>query len=547
MSDNQYDYIVIGAGSAGCVVAAGLIKRTQARVLLLEAGGNDNHLFIKMPAGVAKIIAKKTWPYETEPEPHANQRRMMVAQGKVIGGSSSVNGMIYLRGHREDYDAWADKFGCTGWSYSDVLPYFRRAESNESLSDRYHGTRGMLPVSENRYRHPLSMAFVRAGQELNLPYKNDFNGENQKGVGFYQTTTYRGERASTSQTYLKSVRASPNLKVITQALVHRILIEGNRATGVIFSVGDRQEQRAYARTEVILSAGAIGSPKVLMLSGIGPSEHLNSLGIRPVADLPVGKNFHDHLHMSINATTRDPITLFGADTGLRAIRHGAEWLAFRSGVISSNVLEGAAFIDSKRDGRPDVQIHFLPILDGWDDVPGEPLPQVHGLTLKVGYLQPEARGEVLLNSADPRDRVKLHANYLGHPEDLAASVRAVRAGLEFLQTEAMKPLVKEILMPSADYLKDQQSLEAFVRNFCKTVYHPVGTCRMGSDPQTSVTDLQLRVHGIAGLRVVDCSVFPRLPSGNTNAPTIMVAEKAVDLILGSAPAGGDDVRTAESA
>lgn len=333
MSENTFDYIIVGAGSAGCVLAAQLIRRTQARVLLLEAGGDDNNLFIKMPAGVAKIIAKKSWPYETEPEPHANNRRMQIAQGKVLGGSSSVNGMIYLRGQPQDYDDWAERYGCTGWSYREVLPYFKRAEANESLSDDYHGADGLLPVSENRYRHPLSMAFIRAGQELNLPYRNDFNGDSQHGVGFYQTTTHNGERASTARTYLKAVRDERRLVVKLNALAHRLTFEGNVATGVVYSQNDGAEVTARATKEVIVSAGAVGSPKLLMLSGIGPRDHLQQLGIEVRADLPVGKNFHDHLHMSINVSTREPISLFGADRGLQALSHGAQWLAFRSGVL----------------------------------------------------------------------------------------------------------------------------------------------------------------------------------------------------------------------
>ncbi|MGP2768455.1 GMC family oxidoreductase [Serratia marcescens] len=533
MSENTFDYIIVGAGSAGCVLAAQLIRRTQARVLLLEAGGDDNNLFIKMPAGVAKIIAKKSWPYETEPEPHANNRRMQIAQGKVLGGSSSVNGMIYLRGQPQDYDDWAERYGCAGWSYREVLPYFKRAEANESLSDDYHGADGLLPVSENRYRHPLSMAFIRAGQELNLPYRNDFNGDSQHGVGFYQTTTRNGERASTARTYLKAVRDERRLVVKLNALAHRLTFEGNVATGVVYSQNGGAEVTARATKEVSVSAGAVGSPKLLMLSGIGPRDHLQQLGIEVRADLPVGKNFHDHLHMSINVSTREPISLFGADRGLQALSHGAQWLAFRSGVLSSNVLEGAAFTDSRGDGRTDVQIHFLPLLDSWDDVPGEPLPNIHGFTLKVGYLQPKARGEVLLRSSNPRDPVKLHANYLGHPDDLAGSVRAVKFGLGFLQTAALKPLIKDLLMPQPEWTRDDAQLEAFVRNFCKTVYHPVGSCRMGPSPQDAVTDPQLRVHGFEQLRVIDCSVMPQLTSGNTNAPTIMLAEKAVDLLLGA--------------
>ncbi|MBN6363579.1 GMC family oxidoreductase N-terminal domain-containing protein [Providencia huaxiensis] len=531
MSAVKYDYIIVGAGSAGCVLAARLIQETQSRVLLIEAGGSDNHLFIRMPAGVAKIIAQKSWPYETEPEPHANNRKMQIAQGKVLGGSSSVNGMIYIRGQKQDYDNWALNYGCEGWGYSDVLPWFKKAENNESLTGEYHGTEGPLPVSENRYRHPLSMAFIRAAQEHGLPYVNDLNGESQQGTSFYQTTTHNGERASTSKTYLKSVEKSDKLTLKLGTQVNRIIIRDGRAIGVAYQGTNGHEVEAFASCEVLVCSGAMGSAKLLMLSGIGPEEHLSSLGIHTHVNLPVGKNFHDHLHMSINVTTKQPISLFGADQGLNAIKHGVEWMAFRSGLLASNVLEGAAFKDSCNQGRPDVQIHFLPILDSWDDVPGEPLPATHGFSLKVGYLQPKSRGEILLRSTDPQAPLKIHANYLASPEDMEGCKRAVKFGLEVLDSASLQAVSKEVLMPSASVRHDEAQLEEFVRNFCKTVYHPVGTCRMGTDTTTSVTDLRLRVHGIDNLRVVDCSVMPEIPSGNTNAPTIMIAERAAAMII----------------
>lgn len=531
MSTEKYDYIIVGAGSAGCVLAARLIQETQARVLLLEAGGSDNHMFIKMPAGVAKIIAQKSWPYETEAEPHANNRRMQIAQGKVLGGSSSVNGMIYIRGQKQDYDNWEQNYGCEGWGYDDVLPWFKQAERNESLTGKYHGTDGPLPVSENRYRHPLSMAFVRAAQEHGLPYVNDLNGECQQGTSFYQTTTHNGERASTSKTYLKSVEKSEKLTLKLNTQVNRIITRDGRAIGVAYQGKNGHEIEAMAADEVLICSGAMGSAKLLMLSGIGPEEHLSSLGIDTIVNLPVGKNFHDHLHMSINVTIKQPISLFGADQGINALKHGAQWMVFRSGLLASNVLEGAAFKDSCNQGRPDVQIHFLPILDSWDDVPGEALPAVHGFTLKVGYLQPKSRGEILLRSKDPLAPLKIYANYLASPEDMEGCKRAVKFGLEVLNSPSLQAVSKDVLMPPEQVRDDEAQLEEFVRNFCKTVYHPVGTCRMGTDPVSSVTDLRLRVHGVSNLRVVDCSVMPEIPSGNTNAPTIMIAERAAAMII----------------
>lgn len=538
MDKQKYDYVIVGAGSAGCVVAARLIQQTKARVLLLEAGGSDENLFVRMPASVAKVIPTKTWDYTTEPDPQTGNRRMTVAQGKILGGSSSVNGMIYIRGQQQDYDAWAGEYGCTGWSYNDLLPWFIKAEDNESLSDGYHGNVGPLSVSENRYRHPLSMAFIKAGQESGLPYVNDFNGASQEGVGYYQTTTRNGVRASTSQTYLKSVRKNSNLSVITGALVHRILIENGVATGVVFSVNDGPEQSAMAHREVIVSSGANGSPKVLMLSGIGPADHLNELGIKVIADLPVGKNWHDHLHLSINATLKRPISLYGQDQGLKAILNGVQWLAFKSGVVTSNILEGAAFIDTTGTGRPDIQVHFLPALDTWDDPDGIGKGHTHGMTLKVGHLQPKSRGQVMLRSSNPKDQPKIIGNHLHHPDDLAGQVRALKAGLRLLEAPSLRAEVDQIFSPAnygsvhaSDLLDSDTHLEQFVRETCKTVYHPVGSCRMGPDPRSSVVDLSLKVHGIRNLRVIDCSIFPLIPSGNTNAPTIAIAEKAVQMVV----------------
>jgi choline dehydrogenase len=539
-----FDYIIIGSGSAGCVAASRIIERSgDASVLLLEAGGPDRETYLKMPAGVPLAIAHKTWAYETEADPATGNRRMTVAQGRVLGGSSSVNGMIYIRGQQEDFDDWRDVHGCTGWDYASLLPYFRRAEANESLSDRFHGTDGPLPVSENRYRHPLSMAFIRAGQETGLPYTVDFNGASQEGVGWYQTTTRGGERASTAQTYLKAVRGNPRLTIRTGALVHRILVTQGRATGVTYARDGQPPVTVNAAREVILSAGAIGSPKVLMLSGIGPARDLAQLGIPVVADLPVGRNYHDHLHLSVNAATPGPTTLDGQDKGLKALRNGVEWMAFRSGVVSSNILEAGAFIDTTGAGRPDVQIHFLPLLDRWDDPDGLTQAHPHGLTLKVGHLRPRSRGQVSLSSADPAAMVTIRGAHLEHPEDLAGQVRAAKAAIRLALAPSLRAVTARLfspvvaLGPEGTPAYDEAALEAWVRRTCKTVYHPVGTCRMGTDPATSVVDLSLRVHGVDGLRVIDGSVFPTVTSGNTNAPIIAVAEKAVDHLLGNAAPG----------
>lgn len=535
--NKSFDYIVIGAGSAGCVVAARLIQANAGSVLLLEAGSRDSSPFHAIPATVVKVFQQKSWPYMTTSQRHCNDREMIIAQGKVLGGGSSVNGMIYIRGQREDYDGWAQQWGCAGWAYSDVLPWFKRAENNESLGDSFHGGEGPLPVSENRYRHPLTMAFVRAGQQLGISYVNDFNGERQQGIGFYQTTTRNGARASTARTYLKAVADDPRLTIVTQALVHKVIIENDVAVGVEYSETGGKTIHARARCEVVISAGAIGSPKVLMLSGIGPAAHLAEMGIPCVADLPVGKNFHDHLHMSVNATIHGNNSFFGEDKGLKSVKHLLQWLTTRSGLLTSNILEGGAFVDTCDGGRPDIQLHFLPVLDNFDNTPGEKTAAgEHGLTIKVGHLQPKSRGEIRLSSRDPAAPVIIDANFLAEPDDMAGQVRAVQLGLRMLQQPALASLVKAVIEPANIHWQDTAAIETWIRQNIKTVYHPAGSCRMGQQWHTSVTDLQLRVHGIAHLRVVDCSICPQVPSGNTNAPSIMIGERGADFILQAAAA-----------
>jgi choline dehydrogenase len=530
----DYDYIIAGAGSAGCVLAARLIQAKAGKVLLLEAGGKDSSPFHKMPATVVKVFQQKSWPYMTVPQTHCDNREMIVAQGKVLGGGSSVNGMIYIRGQRQDYDSWEKDWDCPGWGFQDVLPYFKRAEANESLGGEYHNFDGPLPVSENRFRHPLTQAMIRAAQDMGIRYVNDFNGQDQAGVGFYQATIKNGARASTAQTYLKSVRGHPDLTIVTDALAHRVIVEHKRAVGVEYSVAGGQATRAHARKEVIVSAGTIGSPKILMLSGIGPKTHLTALGIPVVADLPVGKNFHDHLHMSVNATIHTTNSFFGEDKGLKAVKHLLQWLTTRSGLMTSNILEGGAFIDSTGSGRPDVQFHFLPLLDNFDNTPGEKAAAgEHGITVKVGHVQPKARGEIRLKRNHPDTDLVIDPNYLGDPDDVSAQIRAVQLGLKVLQQPSLKGLIKDIIEPTGVHWQDTVAIETWMRKNIKTVYHPVGTCRVGQDTATSVVDPQLRVHGVEKLRVMDCSICPQVPSGNTNAVAVMIGERGAGFMLGN--------------
>lgn len=530
--DNIYDYIIIGAGSAGCVVANRLVESKAGTVLVLEAGEKDSSVFHTIPATVIKVFQQKSWPYMTTPQKHCNDREMILAQGKVLGGGSSVNGMIYCRGQRHDYDLWASEWGCDQWSYQDVLPFFKKAENNESLGDEFHGQSGILPVSENRFRHPLTLACIRAAQEMGMKYVNDINGWDQDGVGFYQTTTKNGERASTSKTYLKAVIDHPNITVLTEALVHQVEIDGNTATGVTFSIKDGAASTVKARKEIIVSAGAIGSPKVLMLSGIGPKAHLESIGIQCKHDLPVGDNFHDHLHMSVNATVTTNNSLIGNDKGLKAIKHGLQWYFTRSGLLTSNILEGGGFIDTNNAGRPDVQFHFLPVLDNFDNTPGEKAAaEEHGLTIKVGHIQPKARGTIRLKSSDPKEFPIVDPNFLGAQEDIDANIRAVQAGLKLLKQPALKAVVKEVIEPVNIDIDDIQGIDKWMRQNIKTVYHPVGSCKMGNSASDSVTDQNLKVHGLNNLRVIDCSICPQVPSGNTNAIAIMIGERGSHFIL----------------
>lgn len=526
MVQQGYDYVVVGGGSAGCVITHRLVRAGHS-VLMLESGPDDQSMFVQMPATFVRVIGtERSWIYQTEPQAAAAGRKMAVPQGRMLGGGSSLNAMVYMRGAREDYDGWVRQ-GCAGWGWNEVLEVFKRAENNQRLSEPLHGTEGPLRVSDSRYRHPLCLAFVKGAQEVGFAYNDDFNGAHQAGVGFYQSTTFDGQRGSTAATYLAAVQDNPRLTVLTGAHVLKLSMSGTEVTGVEYRT-KAGTATASATREVILAAGALSTPKILMLSGIGPADHLQSLGIPVARDLAgVGGNYHDHLEVGVYGRARYPISLAGNDKGFKALKHGIQWKLFRSGLLTSNVVECGGFVDTLGGGRPDVQFHVLPTLVG--DVDREPIGG-HGISLNPCFLHPKSRGSVRLRSTDPMAPILFDAGALREQADVDTLVRGVKLARRILRAPSMSKLVSEELEPSHDAAVTEDALEDYVRQRAKTVYHPVGTCKMGVDPQ-AVVDPQLRVRGVARLRVCDASVIPTIMSGNTNAPVIMIAERCGDFVL----------------
>jgi len=523
----MFDFIIVGAGSAGCVLAHRLSADPQHRVLLLEAGPRDWHPFIHMPAGISKLVARKgvNWNYSTEPEPALDQRRLWWPRGKVLGGSSSINAMCYIRGHRRDYDDWAAA-GNTGWDFDSMLPYFKRSERNERGANAFHGDAGQLNVADLRYTNPLSSTFIAAAIEAGFARNEDFNAASMEGFGFYQVTQKNGQRWSTAAGYLNSARGRSNLTIITGAMVERVEIDQDRAVAVHYRTGGTLHRAECAR-EVILSGGAVNSPQLLMLSGIGPADQLRAHGIAVRQDVAgVGRNLHDHLDACTVYRCTQPITY----DRISEVLTGLQYLLFKSGPGTSNVAETGGFARSALapDERPDLQFHFVPaILDdhGRNRVEGD------GFTLHACHLQPRSRGHLALASADPAAPPRVYANYLSDAEDFdrRVLVEAVRTSRRILHAQAFDAFRGAEMYPG-DNDDSDSAISAFLRRKCETVYHPVGTCRMGTGDD-AVVDPALRVRGIAGLRVVDASVMPKIVSGNTNAPTVAIAEKASDLIL----------------
>ena len=523
----EYDYIIVGGGSAGCVLAARLSEDPQTRVLLIESGARDADRYIHIPATFFKVLEKgrDALFYASQPEQGLNGRPSIVPQGHVIGGGSSVNAMVYIRGSRADYDTWA-QMGCRHWSYERVLPVFRALENNQRLSDAHHGVEGELSVSDRRFGHPLSWAFVRAAQETGLRYNEDFNGASQDGVGFYQTTTLRGRRHSSAEAFLRKAEARANLTIRTGARVARVTIAQRRATGVQLQSGERLK----ARREVILTAGALATPKILQLSGVGPAPHLREHGVEVIVDLPgVGANYQDHLEATVQCEVSEP-SIFGEDKGLKAAGHMLQYLLTRTGLLTSTVVEAGGFVDTSGQGEPDIQFHVLPCFNGFADRPAEP---GHGISIGPCVLRPQSRGSVRLRSADPADSALFIANSLAIQEDVDTLVRGVELSLRITRAPSLKRIVKRRVLPKPGLEADREALRDYVRSIAKTVFHPSGTARMGApDDPSAVCSEDLRVRGVEGLRVADASIMPRLISGNTNAPTMMIGERAARFILG---------------
>jgi choline dehydrogenase len=518
----MYDYIIVGAGSAGCTLANRLSEDSQTSVLLLEAGGNDKEQKIHIPAAFSQLFKSAyDWAYYTEEEAGMANRKMYWPRGKVLGGSSSINAMIYIRGHRHDYDSWRDA-GNEGWGYADVLPYFKKAENQERGPDEYHGVGGPLNVADMRYLNPLSRAFVEACLETGMPANADFNGAVNEGAGAFQTTQKNGARWSTVNAYLKPALKRPNLTVRPQTLVARVVIENGRAVGVAYLANGKLET-IHANREVLLCGGAINSPQLLMLSGIGPATHLKELGIEVVEDLPgVGENLQDHLAAGAAYHSTQPVSLADAQKPGNLINY----LLFKKGPFTSTIAEAGAFIKTDASApAPDIQYHFAPTFfknHGFEPVEG------HGFTIAPTLLHPTSRGRILLRSSDPSAHALIHANYFSTEEDVQVMLAGLKIAHEIAHTRAFAPYLGAELEPGTWKRTDSEAIQV-LRESSETLYHPAGTCKMGND-EMAVVDAQLRVRGIEGLRVIDASIMPTVIGGNTNAPTIMIAEKAADMI-----------------
>ena len=535
MPAHRYDYVIVGAGAAGCALANRLSADPQTRVLLLEAGGRDWSPLIHMPVGFTKLSGPSVnWGFHTVEQAQLDNRRMYYPQGRTLGGSTSINAMIYIRGQREDYDRWAG-LGNDDWGFEKVLPFFRRAEHNERLNDEYHASDGAMNVTEQVQHNPLSKAFVRAAQELGVKFIADFNGAQQEGVSWYDVTQRNARRESAATAYLRPIRNRGNLTIQTHALATKVMVRNGRAVGLRYTLKGTP-MAVQADREVILSGGSVNSPRLLLLSGIGPADELRPLGIDVVHDLPgVGKNFQDHMDVYLTAATT-PVSYNESDRPDRALLAGLQYLTTRTGPITASVCEAGMFVRSRADvDTPDIQMHALPayVIDH-----GRLRVKGHGMTINTCNLRPRSVGQVTLRSADPGAEPAIDPNFLADPYDWDVSMRGFRWGREMLATKAFAPFVKREHMPGREVQTDAE-IRRYIREWAKTDYHPVGSCKMGADDM-AVVDQQLRVHGIDGLRVVDASIMPTLISGNTQATSVMIGEKGAHHVLGGKPSTVDD-------